>query len=169
MNKIKPVISVFLSLIFASPLSNALDSDVNQNIHIKAEKSQYDNQRGFLTYEGNVEFNQGSIEITADSIELIIVNDSITFAEAKGSPARFIQTINIDGSQVEAFGETIKYWVSNGTLQINKNAELHQGSNQMSGGEIFYNLTTNLANIIGDPDQGDGRMEMIFKPATPDQ
>lgn len=169
MNKIKPVIAILFGLTMASPQMYALESDVSQPIHIKAEKSQYDNQKGFLTYQGNVEFNQGTIEIKADSVELIIVNDSITFAEAKGSPASFIQTTNEDGSQVKAFGETIKYLVSKGTLEIYKNAELHQGSNQMSGGEIFYNLTTNLANIIGDPEQGDGRMEMIFKPANPDQ
>jgi len=169
MNKTKLIIATLLGMVLLPFQVFALEDDLKQPIHIKAEKSQFDNQKGFLTYEGKVEFTQGSIEIKADSVELILVNDTITFAEATGSPASFIQTTDEDGSQVKAYGETIKYWVSKGTLEIYKNAELHQGNNQMSGGEIFYNLTSSLANIIGDPEQGDGRMEMIFKPANPDR
>lgn len=160
---------ITLFLIFISSSSLALEDDTKQPIHIKAEKSQFDNANGFLSYQGNVELIQGSIEIRAEIIDLTIVNDSITFVEASGFPATFQQDTNLEGDQVKAVGNTIRYLVSDGKLEIYEQAELHQGSNKMSGGEIFYDLVLNLANITGDPEQGDGRMEMIFKPAGAEQ
>lgn len=164
LNKLLTVLLCFFSL-----NAFALPEDTNQPIHIKAKQSQYDNVKGFLTYTGNVEFKQGTIKIEAETIEITLEDGNITLAVAKGHPAQFVQTTDLDGSQVKAIGRTIRYIVTTHSLEIFVDAELHQNTNQMSGGEIFYNLDTNLANVTGDPNVGDGRMEMIFTPAKSDQ
>lgn len=157
--------SAVLSLSAVPAASFALEDDTQQPIHIKANSSEFDNARGQLIYKGNVSFVQGSIEITADLFEIHLEQQTITYAEATGDRASFSQKTRDDGTTVEAFGQKIIYRVAEGKLEILGTAELIQGQNRMSGGEIIYDLTSSLANISGDPEQGDGRMEMIFQPA----
>lgn len=165
---IKQSVIFLLISILTSSLAFALPEDTKKPIRIKAMKSQYDNNNGFLTYQGNVEFNQGSIQIKAERIEITLLDGNITMAEAQGDPAIFIQDTDTDGSQVIAQGALIRYLVAEHALEIFEGAQLSEGNNKMSGGEIYYNLDNNLANISGDPSVGDGRMEMIFTPASQD-
>jgi lipopolysaccharide export system protein LptA len=166
MNKYFPL--ALIATLFLSVFASALPDDSQQPISIKANHSKLDNINGILTYEGAVLFIQGSISIESEYLEVRLVDGAITFAEAKGTPAKFSQMTDIDGTTMVATGHLLKYEVATQLLHIATNAVVIEGDNRMSGGIIDYQLDTGNADISGDPNVGDGRMELIFVPAAKD-
>lgn len=163
-----PILVLLLSFL-ASSIALALPNDSEQPISIKAERSMLDNAKGLLTYDGQVAFVQGSITIISDHLEVHLLDGRIVFVEATGKPAEFSQLTQIDGDTLVASGNLLRYDVTTQNLHINSDAIIIEGKNRMSGGIIDYNLANGYAEVIGDPNVGDGRMELIFVPAAKDQ
>ena len=167
MSKSSTLMLLLLSCLVTTTAS-ALPEDAQQPISIKAERSALDNANGLLTYDGMVTFTQGSITIFADHLEVRLESGRITFVEATGFPAQFTQITDSDGTILHAEGDLLRYNVKTQNLHINLNAVVIEGKNRMSGGTIDYQLDTGYAEIVGDPNVGDGRMELLFMPTPQD-
>ena len=165
----KSSILILLLSIMASSIALALPNDSEQPISIKAERSSLDNAQGFLTYDGQVAFVQGSITILSDHLEVHLLDGRIVYVQATGNPAEFRQMTQADGTMLVASGNLLRYDVASQNLHIDTSAVIIEGENRMSGGIIDYNLANGFAEIIGDPNVGDGRMELIFVPAAKDK
>ncbi len=167
MNRSSKLMLLLLSC-FVTPGALALPDDAQQPISIKAERSSLDNANGLLTYDGQVAFTQGSITIFSDHLEVRLESGRITFVEATGTPAKFSQITDDSGKRLHAEGDLLRYDVKTQVLHIDKNAIVIEGDNRMSGGTIDYQLDSGYAVIVGDPNVGDGRMELIFMPTPQD-
>ena len=78
-------------LVMASGQLLAQGDDHTKPINVKADTSVYDDRRGTQTLSGNVEVTQGSMSISADTIEIEIRDGTLFRIIGTGSPIKFQQ------------------------------------------------------------------------------
>ena len=149
--------------------AQALTEDASQPIYVKAEKARYDNRSGQMVYDGRVEFRQGTLELFADQVIVILVDGEARQLLATGQPATFAQQLEIGKPKMQATGRHIEYQLSEEQLILDGNARLVNGDNRMSAAHIVYNLAEEIGEVSGAPEGGDGRMEMIIIPSDTTQ
>ena len=163
LSPVSGVIAMALVLVLMPVSAKAEEA---QAMTIKASRSEYNNNTGILIYEGQVELLQGNMTILADRLEVVLENDIVTLATANGNPTQFKHIRENSEQPVHAEGQNLSYIVTDRIIIFKDNASLIQGNSKMTGASISYSIDTGLATVTGDPGVGDGRMEMIFSPAT---
>lgn len=166
--RVLPVVVLGLCLLARPAL--ALPDDNTQPIYVKAEKARYDNNSGQMVYDGRVEFRQGTIELYADQVIVILVNGEARQLLATGQPASFAQQLEAGKPKMTATGRHIEYHLNEEQLILDGNARLVNGENTMSAAHIVYNVAEQAGEVVGAPDDdGDGRLEMIIIPSDINQ
>ena len=64
-------------VLLTSNLALALPDDANQPISIIADSAIKDDKLGLTVYEGNVSFNQGSLNILADKVTILVIAEKV--------------------------------------------------------------------------------------------
>lgn len=156
-----------------SPNSMGLESDKSQPITIQADYAEISEAVGTAIYQGNVQLNQGSLQIYSDRI-VVFSNDKkkVEKVVATGSPASFEQQLESNKPKVVAKANDIEYQPLNSKLILSHQAELTQGDNLFEGERIEYNIKLQILNASGDIDSAkDGtkpktRVKMVLPPPT---
>jgi lipopolysaccharide export system protein LptA len=147
----------------ASPILIALSQDQQQPISISADQAEIDQTKGFSFYSGAVIVTQGSMIINAERVEIHYVDDELSLILATGKPAHFQQQVNNTGNLTHAWGETIRYQISDEQLVITTAAKLEQQGNTTSGDRIVYLSQQDKVSAFSNT-SGKQRVQMIIKP-----
>lgn len=126
-----------------------------------AETDKLDFNDGQWVFSGNVVVVADSTSLSCDRALLTFVNHQLTLAELTGSPAKFEQRLEESGEKNSGEANSIIYELSSGTLQLKEDARFSDGSNEISGALITYDLIArNLTAGSGDS----GPVKIIIEP-----
>lgn len=155
--------------LFISSTSLALDTDRKQPISLEADAAEMDEAKGHYIYSGNVVVTQGSMIISAHTVEIIMDdNNNIDSFIADGNDAaqaHLQQKVESDSSLLEAWANNLVYDVSADVITLSGNAALHQRGNQFSGDVINYSVADEKVKASAKPSSKQ-RVKMIFNPSN---
>jgi len=106
-----------------------------------AETDKLDFTSGLWIFTGNVKLKTATAILQGDRAQLTFKDHQLSDALLTGQPARFEQ--KIDGSEKINTGEAsqISYQRASQILKLKQSAQFTDGSNQVSGDQIVYDLT----------------------------
>ena len=174
MPKLRPLTTLATSLTLAASLlvsgaSFALDTDRKQPISLEADAAEMDEAKGHYIYSGNVVVTQGSMIISAHTVEIIMGDDNnIDSFIADGNDAaqaHLQQKVESDSSLLEAWANNLVYDVSSDVITLSGNAALHQRGNKFSGDVINYSVADEKVKATAKPSSKQ-RVKMIFNPSN---
>jgi lipopolysaccharide export system protein LptA len=126
-----------------------------------AETDKLDFNDGQWVFSGNVVVDADSTRLSCDRALLTFVNHQLSSAELTGRPAKFEQRLEESGDKNSGEANSIIYNLSSGTLQLKEDARFSDGSNEISGALITYDLIArNLTAGSGDS----GPVKIIIEP-----
>jgi len=141
----------------------ARESDLDQPIDVRADKSEFDEKAGTQTLTGNVEISQGTMRIAADRIAIELKNNALSSISGTGSPIRFEQQ-NEAGELMSGEAQKIIYDALAGTLILEGNATLSQPRQELVSERITFNARTQKVSAEGGPQEG--RVSIQIQPPT---
>ncbi len=139
--------------------------DGQQPIELESDQLDVNNEKGILTYKGNVKLVQGVFTLKADQLTVYTNDRKVSRIEASGNPVQ-LQDQQQDGKIVEAEALYMIYNVSAETIALEGKGYLNHGGNIMRSQSILYNLKTSDLKA-GDKKSGQ-RVIMTLQPNTPD-
>ncbi len=143
----------------------ALPKDKYQTIHVAADHVSIDDKNQISVYKGNVEFQQGSIKITADIVELHAVNGRLNRIIANGQPATFKQQIKQNMQTVRGHARIVEYTLNDQLLSFTDEAHFQQGDNTFSGEKMIYDTKNEILQAHGNKQSGK-RVRIVIQPNT---
>ena len=160
-------ISLLTALYLLASGSSALDSDRHQPIRIQADAAKVDEKEGTSIYSGNVVIVQGTLQLTADEVEIYTAENEVIQIIAKasneaGTPAKYEQQSNETEELVKAEAQTITYLIQEARLHLSGTAKLWQAEDIFAGELLFYDLNQGIVNLnsVG----GNSRVNMTITP-----
>ena len=129
------------ALTLAAPNVYALSSDSEQPVYIDSDSQQLDMKSNQLTFIGDVNLKQGSININADKVIVTrnAVNGEIEEIQGFGKPATFSQLTD-DGKTLYGEADDLHYQLVADKLIMTKNAMLSQDGSIIRGSKITYQI-----------------------------
>lgn len=164
----KQRLQLLLLILLLSILPNkarALPSDKHQTIHVAADHVSIDEKNQISVYKGNVEFQQGSLKITADMVELHAINGRLNRIIANGQPATFKQQIKQNMQTVHGRARIVEYTLSDQRLSFTDEAYFQQGDNTFSGEKMIYDTENETLKAHGNKQSGQ-RVKIVIQPST---
>ncbi len=161
-----------LGLAFATSCVFALPDDRSKPIEIQANSAERDAKTGITTYTGNVDVQQGSIHISANTVVLNSANNKLTKIHATGSPATYHQQLTGPKDVVDAQAINIYFDVAKNLITLQDSATLKQNSGSIKGNRIEYDTKAERvkaqASTSGSNDNSQ-RITVIIPPSTSEQ
>jgi lipopolysaccharide export system protein LptA len=129
------------ALTLAAPNVYALSSDSEQPVYIDSDSQQLDMKSNQVTFLGDVNLKQGSININADKVIVTrnAVNGEIEEIQGFGKPATFSQLTD-DGKTLYGEADDLHYQLVADKLIMTKNAMLSQDGSIIRGSKITYQI-----------------------------
>jgi lipopolysaccharide export system protein LptA len=163
-------IAIFLLptlLLLWAPACFAERADRDKPIHLEADQVILDDAQHISTFTGNVRLSQGTLLIRGDKIVVKQDKDGFKHATAYGN-AEFRQKREGLGGYVEGYGERIEYDARSETLNLQENARLKRGRDEVSGDNITYNAKNEIFRVnSGDASPGNElsqRVRAVLQP-----
>jgi lipopolysaccharide transport protein LptA len=113
------------------------------NIGISADEAvatALDFERSEWSFTGNVRITIESATIQADSAELVFQDHGLVVAELRGDPAIFEDLSETREQPISGSANRLSYDNTTRVLQMNEGARLAEGSNEMTGCNLIYDL-----------------------------
>jgi lipopolysaccharide export system protein LptA len=147
--------------------SYALETDREQPIRIQADAAIVDETKGSSVYKGNVIITQGTLEVTADEVEIFTADSEVIQIIAKtnkGSEvlAHYQQQTNDAMDMVVADAQKITYLVQEERLHLAGDARLQQVQDVFTGQLLYYDLGRGIVNL--NSSGGSDRVNMTITP-----
>ena len=151
-------------ILFALPLlANALESDREQPIHVRADWAEMDRVKGISLYRGDVVLDQGSLHIEADWVRVYHQNDELEYIEFEGRPVRFRQRPEGAAEDVEGEALQLDYYALEDRIQLRQDAWVQHDGDRFSGEQIDYDIMGNRVNASSEGKYS-GRIHAIIQP-----
>ena len=157
-----PVAALTLLLLLQTPLASALDSDKDQPIYLEANDVQIDDRTGVSVYTGNVVFDQGTMHLTANRLEIIKKNGETDEIIADGDPVRFQQQTDADKGLAKGHAKRMIYKVKSDMVYLYDDAELTQDGDAFRNDRITYNRATKVVRA-GASQKGKQRVRITIR------
>jgi lipopolysaccharide transport protein LptA len=106
----------------------------------EAVASALDFERSEWRFTGNVRITVESTTIAADSAELVFEAHALVVAELRGAPARFEDLSETREHPISGSANILSYDNVDRILRMNEGARLSEGSNEMTGCNLIYDL-----------------------------
>ena len=147
--------------------SSALESDREQPIRIQADAAIVDETSGSSVYKGNVIITQGTLEVTANEVEIFTADSEVIQIIAKTESdseilAHYQQQINEAMDMVVADAQKITYLVQEERLHLSGDARLQQVQDVFTGQLLYYDLGRGIVNL--NSSGGSDRVNMTITP-----
>lgn len=156
--------SSLAALLLWLPVSGqALESDREQPVHIRADEVVLDEQKGVSHYTGNVHLEQGTLNIHADRMTVYQTRRQVERILIHGSPARFTQLPEAAEAPVEARAEQMTYLSAEARLELEGAARVEQEGNTFSGNRIVYDTERSTVRASRGREDSD-RVHVIIQP-----
>ena len=141
----------------------ALSSDSEQPVYIDSDSQQLDMKSNQVTFLGDVNLKQGSININADKVIVTrnAANGEIEEIQGFGKPATFSQLTD-DGKTLYGEADDLHYQLIADRLIMTKNAMLSQDGSIIRGSKITYQITSQ--KLVADSDSSE-RVSTVLQPA----
>lgn len=159
-------LSLLLVATTAFAQSSTLERDFAENVQVLADNSLLDSGDGIYRASGNVRIRQGSLLITAHTLEITGTDANSNEAEIfilegnNGEPATYEQEIE-EGFIVNAQAHRIEYDATERVLRLFGAAELFQNGNLVRAESIVYNVEKKQVSAARGEE---GQVETIFRP-----
>jgi lipopolysaccharide transport protein LptA len=124
-----------------------------------------DFKSGQWNFKGDVHIVMPNGKLDAETATISFANNQIARAQATGSPATFQSQRS--GTDQVAHGKAgaIDYDVAQQTVRLTNNAWLSDGSNDISGDTLVYDIRGQ--KVVGNPDQRDQRgIDITIRPRS---
>jgi lipopolysaccharide export system protein LptA len=134
------------------------------SLHIEAdnaEANKLDFENSRWVFSGNVIIENIGTKAYCDNAEVFFENHRVQSAVMRGGPARFRQIRLEDNLQTQGRAQTLEYDLQSGLISMSEDAWLSDGSNEVSGDRITYDLVKEY--IIADADES-GQVRMKINP-----
>jgi lipopolysaccharide export system protein LptA len=147
---------------------HALPDDRSKPIEIQANSAERDSKTGVTTYIGNVDIQQGSIHISANTVVLDSKNNELTQINAIGSPATYTQQLTGPDDTVDARANKIHFNVAKDLITLQGNGALKQQSGSITGEHIEYDIKAERVKAqAAEPGSSDnGKRITVIIPAN---
>jgi lipopolysaccharide export system protein LptA len=152
--------AVLILLALAAP-ANALKSDRQQPLDVKADATDGTLGDGLATLKGNVEIRQGTLFIRADMATVEKIEGRVRRFELTGNPVHLQQEIEQEGL-VSAEAQRVEYEVATGMVTLTGNADVNHPQYQISGEILRYDM--NVQHFQGSGRDDDGRIRILLDP-----
>ena len=132
-----------------------MPGDTDKPIEIEAESVLVDESTGFNQFMGNAIVTQGSLNLSAELIEVQTSDEEVESMVAKGSqqkPAKYIQSQPNQARFIEATAVEITYDVDKGIVFLIGDAYLVQGFDSFSGETLEYDIDNDRVLVKGSED-----------------
>ena len=150
--------------------SSALESDREHPIRIQADAAIVDETNGSSVYKGNVIITQGTLEVTANEVEIFtaageVIQIIATTDKDSELLAHYQQQINESMEMVVADAQKITYLIQEERLHLSGDARLKKVQDVFTGQLLSYDLARGIVtlNSIG----GFDRVNMTITPREP--
>ena len=147
-------------------------ADRDKPTNIEADKLQYDDAKQVTVFTGNVVLTKGTIVIRGDRLVLRQLAEGMQSAVATGKRASFSQKREGLDQVINGFANEIQYDSRAETLKLIgdalvKRLECEVATDEITGGVIVYNATTEQFNVDGKaPGDSTGRVRIIIQPRS---
>lgn len=152
------------------------ENDFRGPIAIAADSAEQNEKKGVTIYRGNVSIEQGNLTINADTVTIeshlaepsgdTENSRSVTTIVANGLPARFTQRLANQSKPINASGNTIRYAIDTGIIQLEDNASIDKTGTKVTGEKIAYYIKEELVKAEADPNDKNARVHTIINPAA---
>jgi lipopolysaccharide export system protein LptA len=153
-----------IGVLFSSAIA-ALPDDRQQPIRITADQALRNEKAGYTVYSGNVEMNQGSLQISADKITIFRLIEEGDKIVAKGTPAVMQQQPEPDKGLVTARAGIIEYYKLEARVHLKQDAVIEQDGSKVTGETIDYFIDAQMVKAGSNRNREDSRVEVVI-PAT---
>lgn len=154
------------SLIAVATAQADVENDFQQPIQVQADHEELDLRANRLVFSRNIVITQGSLEITADRLEVESISDGERgegeIFVATGSPATYQQTVD-DGITVNAHANEIRFDSRRRVLTLTGDAQMRESGNQVDAQRITYYVEELRATAERGEDD-EQRVRSIFRP-----
>lgn len=133
--------------------SQPMDAEANQNTCTLGDAGQ-------CVMTGNVQINQGSLDISAAKATVFRSGGDISRALLSGSPVVLKQQMD-DGTPMTAHASNVDYNLTTDVVIFTGDVVIQQPRGTMSGQRVVYNLKTGSVDSGGE---GNGRVKMRIMP-----
>jgi lipopolysaccharide export system protein LptA len=158
------MIRVLLLLLLQLPLPVlALSSDREQPIHIKSDRLDIDEVSGISTYQGNVQYTQGTIIMDADIMIVHTSDGQLNKLEAFGDPAHYRQKLDHEDGNLSAEAKSMEYVSETEKLILRENVHVLKGENVFTGNIVEYNTKDEIVSAR-KAETGKERVQVIIQP-----
>ncbi len=141
--------------------AQALESDAEQPINIRARSVEANEKTGVSVYQGNVVLTQGSLRIEADRLEVTLRERQTELIRAWGKPVRASSRTD-RGEDIRARAGRIEYDAKRRQLDLYGNIELRRDGDLLTGATVHYALDQDIFTAVG----GDGgQVSAVIQPA----
>lgn len=152
-------------LIFYSSATLALDSDRFAVMHITSDSATYDRNQHTITYDGNVQVEQGTSHLDGDKVIVYQTPTNTNKIEqviAYGNPAHYSTIPQAGKNRLYIEASKITYSPIKRTVLLEGNGKVTQDGNVFSGPHIWYDMINGVVHSLAAP--GKQRTEMIIQP-----
>lgn len=162
---------ILFGLFLFSSSGFALTSDRDKPITIEADSAFIDEVKGETIYEGSAIIRQGTLNITADKVRVIMSDSEVVQIIASmtaDSPelAHYEQQPDDDEALVSADARIINYFIQEERLHLTGNAHLQQTQDKFAGELLYYDMTTGVVELKSGKSSEDkvGRVSITLQP-----
>jgi lipopolysaccharide export system protein LptA len=128
-----------------------------------AETDKLDFTDGTWIFTGNVVIETENATLLCDQARFRFIDHELTAAELKGAPARFEQRTQESGKMNSGQARKIIYDLITGTLRLLGEAQFTDGSNEISGDLITYDIEKQ--HLTADSGKN-GPVKIVIEPPT---
>lgn len=132
-------------------------------ITVEADSLELNQKSGVSVYQGHVRLEQKGMLLESDRLELHNEGKKLHRAIADGSPVHLEQTDPQTGERMRAEALHMEYRFADGQLELEGEAHLWRGGDEMSGNHLIYDSSKRTVKASGDK-QGNGRVKVILQP-----
>lgn len=151
-------------LALVSAASFALPSDRGQQLSLVADRATYNEKTGITTYTGNVEIEQGTMKLQADSLVATLNSKrEIQTITAKGQLAKFQQQMDASKGLARGEAQTIVYNADTGIITLTGKAYLYQDGSSIRGNSLKYSMNKGDVEAVGS---STNRVQIIIPPSS---
>jgi len=138
----------------------ATDARLRGPIKITAERAELEH-REYALYRGSVRLVSQDMVLTGDRLELRQPGRGQYEARLTGKPARFDHAGDARGPPVSASAAQIVYDTRTATVDLTGGVQLAHGTDQLSSGQVRYNLAARRISASGS---GDSQVHITITP-----
>jgi lipopolysaccharide export system protein LptA len=154
------------SLCLAGP-ALAEKADRTKPVQLEADSVRMDDANKTAVYQGHVILTQGTMSLRAERIDVRQDDQGMASGVATGPLVYFRQKMDGRDQYMEAEAKRVEYDARTEIVKLIGSAHLKQGSDELRGAVITYDMTTERYQAQGGAEGGGkGRVHAVIQPRT---